>query len=77
MGAQLMNKFRLVVWSLNWVVALVCGFIGIIWYLDASRLYWLELAGKNPMGGLLLFLVAMTRTSPYRSRHFATPSSAG
>jgi hypothetical protein len=54
-----MNKFRLVVWSLNWVVALVCGFIGIIWYLDASRLYWLEVAGENPTGGLLLFLVAL------------------
>lgn len=54
-----MNKFRLAMWSLNWVVAIACGFIGIIWYLDASRLYWLELAGKNPMGGLLLFLVAL------------------
>ena len=55
-----MGKFRLVMWGLNGVVALVCGFIGIIWYLDASRLYWLELAGKNPIGGLLLFLVALT-----------------
>jgi len=55
-----MGKFRLVMWSLNGVVAIVCGFIGIIWYLDASRLYWLELAGKNPTGGLLLFLVALT-----------------
>ena len=55
-----MKTFRFAVWSLNWVVALVCGFIGIIWYLDAPQLYWLELAGKNPMGGLLLFLVAVT-----------------
>jgi len=54
-----MNKFRLAVWSLNWVVALVCGFIGILWYLDVSRLYWLEVAHENPTGGLLLFLVAL------------------
>jgi len=54
-----MNKFRLVVWSLNWVVALVCGFIGVIWYLDVSRVNWLEVAGENPTGGLLLFLVAL------------------
>jgi hypothetical protein len=54
-----MNKFRLVVWSLNWSVALVAGFIGVIWYLDASRLYWLELAHENPTGGLVLFLIAL------------------
>jgi len=54
-----MNKFRLVVWSLNWVVAIVCGFIGIIWYLDESRLYWLEHAEEQPIAGLILFIVAL------------------
>ena len=55
-----MNKFRLVVWSLNWVVAIVCGFIGILWYLDESRLYWLEQAEDQPIAGLILFIVALT-----------------
>lgn len=54
-----MNKFRAIVWSLNWVVAIVSGFIGIIWYLDASRLYWLPRAGERPGWGLALFLVAL------------------
>jgi hypothetical protein len=54
-----MRAFRTVVWSLNWVVALACGFIGIVWHLDASRLYWLEMAGRRPGGGLVLFIVAL------------------
>jgi hypothetical protein len=55
-----MNKFRLVVWSLNWVVALACGCIGIVWYLDWARLWWLDHAQDiHSTWGLALFLVAL------------------
>ena len=59
-----MNKLRLVVWSLNWVVSLVCGSLGVIWYVNASHLWWIERASANPgwrqSWGLFLFLVALT-----------------
>ena len=57
-----MGKFRLVVWSLNWVVALVCGSLGMVWYLDAA--WWDLRVAQNPewraRWGLVLFLVAAT-----------------
>ena len=55
-----MSKLRVVVWSLNWVVALVCGSLGIVWYMDASRLWWTQkVAESRPTLGLALFLVAL------------------
>lgn len=56
-----MNKFRLVVWSLNWVVALVCGSVGIIWYSWPD--WWQEFAQDSawrPRWGGLLFALALT-----------------
>jgi len=53
-----MKTFRMIVWSLNWMVAVVCGFIGIIWYLD-DEITVLPAASYHPEGGLLLFLVAL------------------
>jgi len=53
-----MNKFRTIVWILNWIVAVVTGFIGIIWYLD-DTLTVLPAASYHPVGGLWLFLLAL------------------
>lgn len=53
-----MKQFRLVVWSLNWVVAIVCAFIGIVSYLDTSGFQWLKLREQGVVG-LLLFVVAL------------------
>jgi len=53
-----MKKFRMVVWSLNWVVAVVCGFIGILWYLD-DEITLLPNASYHPEFGLMLFIVAL------------------
>ena len=55
-----MSKFRLIVWSLNWVVALASGFIGILWYIDSKELEWLERAREHQFLGLLLFVFALT-----------------
>lgn len=53
-----MKAFRLTVWTLNWLVAVTSGFIGIMWYLD-DEMYWLPVASHYPLGGLLLFAVAL------------------
>ncbi len=56
-----MSKLRLVVWCLNWVVALVCGTLGIVWYVQPGRLWWFRQVGENPhqSWGLVLFFVAL------------------
>jgi hypothetical protein len=53
-----MKTFRAFVWSLNWVVAVTCGFVGIMWFLD-NEVYFLPLASEYPGWGLVLFLVAV------------------
>jgi len=53
-----MKTFRAVVWCLNWFVAMVTGFIGVLWYLD-NEIYWLPKASYHPVGGLVLFLLAL------------------
>jgi hypothetical protein len=50
----------MVVYTLNGIVALACGFIGIIWYIEPGELDWLYLAQANQYVGLILFLVALT-----------------
>jgi hypothetical protein len=60
-----MKHLRLVVWCLNWVVALACGTVGVIWYLEKSATEgrelsaWLQKVTDNPTYGLALFLVAL------------------
>ena len=60
-----MKQLRVVVWSLNWVVALACGTVGVFWYLEKSATEgrelsaWLQRVTDNPTWGLVLFVVAL------------------
>ncbi len=61
-----MRTFRLVVWSLNWVVAIAVGFVGILAYLDTPVIdKWLAEIGKEDqfawfIFGLVIVLLDLT-----------------
>ena len=52
-----MRPFRLIVWSLNWIVAIVVGFLGILAYLDAPVNMWLAIFEDE--AGLVWFILGL------------------
>ena len=54
-----MKMFAAVVATFNWFVSLVCGFIGVLWFIGGERADTFRIASENRRVGLAIFIVGL------------------
>lgn len=54
-----MKTFRTVVATFNWFVSLVCGLIGVLWYIGGERTDYFRVASEHRGLGLSVFIVGL------------------
>ena len=54
-----MKKFRVVVATFNGFVSLICGYIGVLWFISGEEADWLRMASSHRALGLSIFVVAL------------------
>lgn len=55
-----MKKFRVVVATFNWFVALICGWLGVLWYLSGEETNLFQAAADHRLLGLSVFIIGLT-----------------
>ncbi len=54
-----MKTFKTVVATFNWFVSLVCGLIGVLWYIGGERTDYFRVASEHRGLGLSVFIVGL------------------
>ena len=54
-----MKMFRAVVATFNWFVSLVCGLIGVLWFIGGERTDYFKIASEHRGLGLSVFIVGL------------------
>lgn len=54
-----MKMFRAVVATFNWFVSLVCGLVGVLWFIGGERTDYFRVASEHRWLGLSVFIVGL------------------